>query len=278
MSFTAVDRGFRIVQFLATKGEARFKDFLTLLKPISRTTLSKLLSSLEEIRQIEHTGRIYRLSPASIVLHDHDYATYTLSPALQREVQPAIKHAATRTGHSCALFARVGASTMKIMAAHNLGHPHWSFSPIGYEWPLVPFHSFAQILLAYSSDLEAKEAFSRWQPSLLSICRSENDQLFRAKLQEVRQRGYSVEYREEVSNLMRIAVPVRLPGEAQVRFAVGIAANFVYLIESKKCVETLRATANELAGILAGKVPKFHLEEIVGDTIRTRAGPRKAKA
>lgn len=268
MSVTTVDRGFQVVQYLAKHEEARFKHFVELLKPISRTTLSHLLDSLEAIGEIEHSGRTYRLAPASVALANRSYTTYALPSVLHHAVQAVLRGVSERVGHSCALFARVGVSTMKIMDAHNLAPPHWIFNSPGYEWPLVPFHGFAQVFLAYGSSGDMREAFSRWHASLLPIVQWESDRPFQERLHEVITKGYAVEYREEVPNLMRLAVPVRLPDDKHLRFVVGIAANYVYLVESQKCVEALQKAATELTVILSGKVPRLEFDDHVPNGVR----------
>jgi DNA-binding IclR family transcriptional regulator len=174
-----------------------------------------------------------------------------------------IERTAMESMHSCALFARVGTSTMKIMDEHNLPDPHWPFTPIGYEWPLVPFHGFAQLFLAYGSEAVARDCYVRWHPYLLPQLRPATYQQFRAQLEKIRRQGYAVEYKEELATILRIVVPVTLPGETDVRFAVGMVANFVYLLEAKSCLAALRSAAQELSGILKGNVPQFQLEEKV---------------
>src|SRR5687767_10783979 len=151
MSVAAIERSFRVVHHLKAVGEARFTDFAELLAPISRTTLSHLLGSLEEIGEVERCGRLYRLAPTAAAISGNERTIYSLPPALRNVTHPIIERMALDMMHSCALFARVGASTMKIMDAHNLPDPHWPFTPIGYEWPLVPFHGFAQVFLAHGS-------------------------------------------------------------------------------------------------------------------------------
>jgi DNA-binding IclR family transcriptional regulator len=261
MSVAAIRRSFQVVHHLKTHGEARFTDLVQLLSPISRTALSHLLESLIEIGEIEHAGRRYRLAVTGGALAGNDRSIYSLPPALRAQTHAIIERAAMESMHSCALFARVGMSTMKIMDAHNLPDPHWPFTPVGYEWPLVPFHGFARLFLAYSSDTVARDCYLRWHPYLQPSLRPPTYKAFRAELEKIRRQGYAVEYKAELSTILRIVVPVRLAEDTELRFALGMVANFVYLLEAKRCLAALRSAAQELAGVLQGKVPLFRFEE-----------------
>lgn len=263
MSVAAIRRSFKVVHFLKTHGEARFTDLAALLAPISRTAMSQLLDSLEEIGEIEHSGRQYRLAVSGGALAGPGRTIYALPPALRSRTHAVIERVALESMHSCALFARVGTSTMKIMDEHNLPDPHWPFTPVGYEWPLVPFHGFAQLFLAYGSPAVARDCYVRWHPYLRPAMRPASYRNFRAQLDKIRRQGYAVEYKTELATILRIVVPVTLAGEKEVRFALGMVANFVYLLEAKSCLQALRGGAQEIAAILHGRVPRFQLEEQV---------------
>jgi len=258
MSVAAIRRSFAVVHYLQLHGEARFTDFVRLLTPISRTALSHLLTSLEEVGELERNGRFYRLAPTASCVSGSERAIYALPPALKSQTNAIIERAASRCGHSCALFARVGASTMKIMDEHNLDTPHWPFGPVGCEWPLVPFHGFARVLLAYAPEYVARECYRRWAPYLLPNPRvriAATEDAFLAELAKVRRHAYAIEYKDEVAPLMRVALPVTLPEHGELRFSVGIVAKFVYLLEVDSCLGSLRDAARELADVLKGRVP-----------------------
>ena len=258
MSVAAIRRSFVVIHHLQTRGEARFTDLVRVLAPISRTALSHLLSSLEEIGELERCGRQYRLTSTAAGLAAPRTSIYTLPPALRAQTRPVLERLSAECGHSCALFARVGQSTMKGMDAFNLAAPHWPFPAPGWEAPLVPFHAFARVFLAYAAEPVASEAYNEWEPYLRpnsSVRLPANEQLFFAELAKVRRQGCAVEYKEEVAPIMRVAVPVSLEDEGELRFAVGIVAKFVYLLELDACREALRRAAGELADILRGRVP-----------------------
>ena len=263
MSVAAIKRSFRVVHHLKMAGEARFTDLAALLAPISRTTLSQLLSSLEELGEVERHGRLYRLAPTAAAITGNERTIYSLPPALRTVTHPILERTALDMIHSCALFARVGSSTMKIMDAHNLPDPHWPFTPVGYEWPLVPFHGFAQVFLAHGSEAVARDCYLRWFPYLHEELRAPTYRKFRAHLDKIRRQGYGIEYKQELSTILRVVVPVRLGDDTELRFAVGFVANYIYLIEAKTCLAPLRAAARELAKVLQGKVPLFKFDERV---------------
>lgn len=263
MSISAVRRSFILVHHLKTTGEARFTDIARLLHPISRTALSHLLDTLVNIGELERHGRLYRLAAGAAAISGHERTIYALPHSLQAQTHAVLERTALEIMHSCALFARVGTSTMKIMDEHNLAQPHWPFTPVGYEWPLVPFHGFSRVFLAYAPEAVARDCYVRWYPYLRPNVRTATYKLFRAELDRIRHQGYAIEYKNELSTIMRVVVPVQLPHDGNLRFAVGLVANFVYLLHVKSCLQSLRTAANELAGILAGKVPAFFTEDRV---------------
>lgn len=262
MSVVAIERSFKLVHHLKVHGKARFTDLIHVLAPISRSALSQLLSSLVEIGEVEQHGRDYRLAATAAAVAGHDRSIYALPPVLLSKTHAIIERTAFDMMHSCALFARVGTSTMKIMDAHNLEGAHWPFTPTGYEWPLVPFHGFARLFLAYASESVARDCYVRWYPYLQPGLRAENYRLFRAELDKIRKQGYAVDYKDEVATIMRVVVPVHLPDDNELRFAVGIVANFVYLLEVKSCLKVLRDSAEELAGVLRSRVPVFRFDKV----------------
>lgn len=262
LSVIAIQRSFTVIHYLKTHGEARFTDLVRHLAPVSRSALSHLLFSLVEIGEVERHGRLYRLAPTSTALIGNDRSIYALPPALLSRTQPIIERTALELMHSCALFARVGTATMKIMIGHNLEGANWPFTPTGYEWPLVPFHGFARLFLAHASEAVARDCYVRWHPYLQPHLRTENYRQFRAELDKIRKQGYAVDYKDEVSTIMRVVVPVHLPDDTELRFAVGLVANFVYLLQVRSCLRILRAAAHEMTMVLNGNVPNFRFDKV----------------
>lgn len=254
----AVRRSIKVIRHLKAHPAAQFKDLYKELSPISSTALSKLLQALVRAGELVHVGRLYAIGPAAASAADSAQGIYSLPPDLKEATQILLEHAANQTMHSCALFGWVGTSTMKILSEHNL--PGWLFSPVGYEWPLVPFHGFAQLFLAYAPDVLATDCFYRWYPYLQTHERFDTYPEFAKRLQDIRKIGYAVEYRGELPDILRLAVPVWLPGSDVPRYAVGISANAVCLLELEKCRKILREVADNLARLLAGRVPLFQFD------------------
>lgn len=253
----AVRRSIQVIRHLKTHPTAQFKDLYRELAPISSTALSKLLQALVKAGELVHKGRIYALGPTAASTAGGAHGIYSLPTDLKEATQSLLEQAANETMHSCAMFGWVGTSTMKILAEHNL--PGWLFSPVGYEWPLVPFHGFAQLFLAYAPEVLARDCFYRWYPYLQTHERYENYPEFLKRLQGIRKVGYAVEYRGELPDILRLAVPVWLPGSDVPRYAVGISANAVCLLELEKCRKVLLGVAQTLAQLLTGRVPLFQI-------------------
>lgn len=252
-----LERALKVVRHLQVSGSASFGDLVQVLAPASRTTVSKLLAELEILGEIEHYGRDYRSVPAVL---SGGANIYELPIGLRTKTHPILVRLAHEAGHSCALFARVGVTTMKIMDQSNLDGAHWSFSPAGYEWPLLPFHGFAKMFLAHASAELAQACYGRWQRLLHSELMSPNWNAFQRQLKMIRKQGYALEYQEERSTILRLVVPVPLSGESQLRFAVGFVARHIYLLEIEDWLHVLRQTAEELTTVLDNRVPAFHLE------------------
>ncbi len=259
MSVAAIRRSFLVIHHLKTQGETRFTDLVRLLCPISRTALSHLLSSLEEIGELERDGRFYRLAPAAAALAGSGRTIYDLPPALLAQTQPLLARVSGELNHSCALLARVGNSTMKMMDRCNREEPQPAFGAVGSEWPLVPTHGFARLFLAHAPESMARECYHDWLPYLQPNPRlriAENEQTFCAELAKIRCQRYALEYKEEIQPVLRVAVPVRLAKDSEVRFAVGLVSNFVYLLDVKSYIAALNRVAAALAVVLADKVPR----------------------
>lgn len=276
MSVAAIRRSFLVIHHLKTQGETRFTDLVRLLSPISRTALSHLLASLEEIGELEHDGRKYRLAPTAAALAGSAHTIYALPPALSAQTRPILARVTAETHHSCALFARVGTSTMKVMDVNNLAAPHPVFGAVGHELPLVPFNGFARLFLAYSPETLARECYQHWLPYLRpnpNVRVPASEGAFIEELVKVRRHGYALEYKDELQPIMRVALPVTLPESSEVRFSVGIVANFVYLLQVKSYIESLRQASAALSGVLAGKVPTN-----VFDSYESRSGEFSSSA
>lgn len=241
-----LNRAFIIMEYLKERGEASFGNILEHLHPISRTTLSSLLKELIRLKKITRNGRRYQVKIPHRL--DIDQSTALTDERLS-QVQEQLKHTAQEGGHACALFARVGASTMKIMAMHNLNDTDWNFSKVGTEWPLIPFHGFAKIFLAYSESEVSHNCYHRWSRLLRADLLPGSLEHYLDELTQIRQNGYALEYKEELSSILRLTLPV-WTGEAQPRFVLGYVARAAYLLEFKKCLITLNQASKEISEIL----------------------------
>lgn len=269
MNLAAVRRSIGVIRYLKAHPSARFRDLRQELAPVSSTALAMLLQTLVEEGELQHSGRSYTLSPGAASAAGSPQGIYSLPESLAKPVGELLDEAAKTTVHSCALFGWVGASTFKILATHDT--PDWRFSPIGYEWPLLPFHAVAQLFLAYAPEIVARDSFYRWSPFVHVNESFESYASFAKRIAEIRKKGYAVEYRGERPEIMRIAVPIWFRRKPDPRYAVGMVANAVYLLELQKCISALVDVASKLAKVLEGSVPAFHYKTPIPD--RVDAGP-----
>ena len=240
---------------MKTHPSARFTELVKVLAPISRTALAHLLQSLCEAGELQKNGREYSMHPDASTHGLWPHGIYSLPESVRRDTQPVLATCAFETAHSCALFGWVGTSTMRILDVYNL--PEWPFQPTGYEWPLVPFHGFAQVFLAYGPERLARDCYFRWFPYLQPAMAAGTYQDFQTLLAKIRAAGRAIEYRGEVPTILRIVVPVHLPGENCSRYAVGLTANAVFLLEAQKCLTALQRASAQLTQTMAGRVPLF---------------------
>ena len=241
-------RALSIVCYLQNNQSATFSDLLEALSPVARTTLSTILKELVAEGEIEHVGRSYLSAQGSFA--SHEIEAYRLPERIRQKTQKILSHAGTETQHACAIFARVGRTTMKIVDQYKPAESDWDFSQIGYEWPLVPFHGFAKVFLAHSEEAVVHDCFCRWKSHLLPELAPDTWQDFREQLQRVKDSGYALEYKEERQTILRLAVPVVESQRKEIRFSVGFVARSAYLLEIEKYVAVLERAALELSETL----------------------------
>nr|WP_246459611.1 IclR family transcriptional regulator C-terminal domain-containing protein [Puniceicoccus vermicola] len=243
-----MDRALAVIRFLQRERRASFGELYEELAPISRTTLSALLSSLKRLEEVEHVGREYM--PARGVLGAGDIQFYELPRKVRARTQSVLTRVARESSHACAIFARVGTMTMRIVDQCNLPDGDWRFSPVGYEWPLVPFHGFAKVFLADSDPELARSCYGRWNRHLRPELIPGSWEDFAKQLGRIRKKGYALEYQEESREILRLAAPIHESSRREVRFVVGIVARNVYLLEADECLRILLPAAKELSSVL----------------------------
>ncbi len=250
-----LERALKVVRFLNYRGVASFGELLEALAPVSRGTLAALLKEMVALGELTHQGRSYGLAEG--VLSPPGIRFRSLPETLRAQTQVILKNTAQETGHACALFSRVGRMTMSIADQHNLGGAHWNFSHIGSEWPLVPFHGFAKVFLAYAEEAIVKNCYARWSHNLKPELVPATWEAFCGQLSSVRRKGYALEYQEESKAILRLAVPVRLPGREDVPYVLGLVARSVYLLEMDKCLPPLLVAADALTRTLSAPQGKI---------------------
>lgn len=255
---TRVTRTLALMRHLQEQGAARFEELVSLLNPISRTTLSGLLAELVREGELEQRGRLYLPAQGNLLAAGTNI--YRFPEGLKARTFPLLDELSQQTGHACALFARVGVMTMKIMDQAASPDADWRFSSTGYEWPLVPFHGFAQLFLAYATPEHARLSYQRWSRHLRPGLCEDSWTAFAGKLRTIRRRGYALEYQEELPVLLRLVVPLHRREGKPVCFALGLVARSVYLLELKRYLPLLRTTSAKLEEALEGRVPAFRFD------------------
>lgn len=96
----------------------------------------------------------------------------------------------------------------------------------------------------------AETCFNQWKRHLLPELIPDSKDNFSHQLERICKKGYALEYQEETSAILRLAVPVPEPSREPIRFAVGFVARNIYLLEVEDCLQILTRCAEELSGIL----------------------------
>lgn len=243
-----LQRALKIIRHLQLMGGSRFGELHSVMAPLSKTTLSRLLGELADAGEVAREGRFYHACFGA--MGQHHLSASALPPDLLSSTQAVLRRTADEVGHSCALFARVGRTTMRIVDRHNLEGAHWQFAEVGREWPFVPFHGFAKVFLAHSDDPLALQCYRDWTRYLQPDLVPDSEEIYVRQLAGVRAKGYALEYREESMSLLRIAVPVWIGGGERPSYAFGCAARSVYLLEVDRCLPVILQGAVALGRLL----------------------------
>ena len=247
MTKDTAERTLKIIKHLHENKTATYSELQTRLAPISHTGLTNLLKGLQEIGEIEHFNRVYSLS--YFTKAESAYISRALLPRpFKKDISALIESLANELMRPVALFGWVGESTMKIMERFNLPSA-LPYSHIGKEWPLIPFHGYAQIFLAHAEQTFMMHTFFRWD-AYLRVDHTYDYKKYQAKLKAIRKNGYTIEDKEERSDLVRVAIPVFLEKEKMPRYALGVNLNSNDRLAPESFVPELKKTAEKLSELL----------------------------
>ena len=260
MSHIALNRGLQVLRYLVEHRSARFKDIAKVLDPISPASQMRLLRTLADLGEIEKNNNKYRLSSTSMFRVATSPHPFALRQEISNQLDDIIRRLARQTSYPAALFGWITPGTIMILNSYSPVGSDTQYRPAGEEWPLIPFHDFAQLFLAYAPDFMREDAFFRWNPYLNDAFKSANFQAFVNRLNTIQEQGFTVS--DVIDQTFgSIVQPVMLHGESLPRFAVGVLASDKPDASRIEYILTeLKAVSSELASVLKGSISPKQLE------------------
>ncbi len=260
MSHIALNRGLRVLHHLVENRSARFKDIAQVLDPVSPASQMRLLRTLVQLGEVEKVNNLYRLSSSSIFRMASSPHPFALRREVSTGLDDVIRRLARETSYPAALFGWITPGTIMILNSYSPVGSDTQYRPAGEEWPLIPFHDFAQLFLAYAPEFMREDAFFRWNPYLNENFKSKDFQAFVDRLNLIKEQGFTVS--DVISEKFGSVVsPILLHGEELPRFAVGVLANDKPDSgKIKEILDALGVVSEELAGILKGNISAKQLE------------------
>ncbi len=260
MSHIALNRGLRVLHHLVENRTARFKDISALLDPISPASQMRLLRTLVSLGEVEKDGNQYRLSASSIFRMATSPHPFALRREVHDQLEGIVRKLARDTSYPAALFGWITPGTIIILNSYSPVGSDTQYRPAGEEWPLIPFHDFAQLFLAYAPGFLREDAFFRWNPYLKDAYKANDFQNFIDRLNMIKGQGHTVS--DEISETFGSVVqPVFLHEEAIPRFAIGVLMSDKPSREKISAqLKILNGTAKEISGILKETVSAKQLE------------------
>lgn len=233
----SLSRGLSILEFLAPRQGARFKDIVVGMNGISHTTLSRLLDDLEALGYIAKADGLYSLKRGigrGVVLKPQ--GTIGIVTSLARELSM-----------SAGIFAPLGRMTMMIVDRENVPDQGTIAYP-GREMPMYGVHGFAKVFLGFADEDVRSETYQ----SIAGIVhhRKPDYPSFIAALDETRRTGIAVEEMEWQSHIARFAIAV-FAEERTPRFALGVIGAPENLKRKKEIIDALKKSRDEFEAVLA---------------------------
>lgn len=260
MSHIALNRGLQVLRYLVEHRSARFKDIANVLDPISPASQMRLLRTLAELGEIEKDNNKYRLSSSSMFRVATSPHPFALRQEISNQLDDIVRRHARETSYPTALFGWITPGTIMILNSYSPVGSDTQYRPAGEEWPLIPFHDYAQLFLAYAPDFMREDAFFRWNPYLNDDFKSENFQAFVDRLNTIHEQGFTVS--EVIGDTFgSIVQPVVIHGESLPRFAVGVlASDKPNGSRVAGILKDLKGVADELGSILKASISPKQLE------------------
>ncbi len=260
MSHIALERGLKILHHLVQYKTARFKDLTELLDPISPASQMRLLRTLTELGEVEKVNNYYQLSANSVFRTAASPHPFALRLEVDAELDGIVRELARDTSYSAALFGWITPGSIIILNTYSPIGRSIKYRPAGEEWPLIPFHDFAQLFLAYAPGFVREDAFFRWNPYLKEEYKSLDYQAFIKRLNNIREQGFTIsELAGETFG--SIVNPVVLHGENPPRFAVGVlVTDKPDEKEQGQILDRVSQASDKIAEILRDHISPMQLE------------------
>lgn len=226
---------------------------------VSKPTGHRLLGVLGEAGMVREFGRgVYGLGPQCLVLG----SAFLDGLDLRREAKGVLEDLVSKTGETCHLGIRDGD---RIVYIEKLDSPKLVQlkTRVGLTNPL---HSTAlgKVLLAYDGEADIEAMFARGverrTPNTIT-----DVEVFRAELEEVRERGFAVDDVENEEGIRCVAAPVFDHGGAAV---ASISVSSPEYRVSRERLQEIGALTREAALVLSRRMGYRHGANEIGEEAR----------
>jgi len=245
----AVARALRVLRYLSRRDDATFGQIVALLG-VPHSTAARLLRTLQRLRYVFKHGRRYYLSH-NIARRGPRYNPVGIEGIAppSPEAHAVLERLALDCGQTVALHEPLGRMTTVLVDRVTVEGGLSSNIRLGAEWPLLPYHGWAQVFLAYRPPELVKELYDRWKDTgenrLLTFEQHE------ARLAQIRARGYNVEDREDHPHVVTITAPVFAEDPGDPVLVVGVSTVSVDAATRELMIAALKRAVAQLESFFA---------------------------
>jgi DNA-binding IclR family transcriptional regulator len=205
------ERTLRVLERLAAPGPHPTHAELAFELGIAKSTLTVLLTTLQQLGYVERVDRRYRPGAQLLALGYHLAPHAENELALRRRLRPALETVAARTGETAVLSIEIGAGGDRpgmVLAIDHVESEHpLRFVPATIGRPQPMYRTAAgRVFLAFSG----RSATMLPPESLVPMTEKTlvDPQAIDRELQAVRERGYAINADETYTGVVTLAAPV----------------------------------------------------------------------
>ncbi|KEO56590.1 IclR family transcriptional regulator [Thioclava indica] len=245
----ALDRGIRLLDFVATSSDKPTSTELALALDLPKSTVHGLCSTLTELRLLRrNSDGTFQIGP-----HVMQWAnSFTRETNVVREFAQIWDAESFLPGATVTLSVLEGGEIVYI-AARNSGTIAGFNFRIGMRLPAA-FTATGKAFLSYLTEPEIRALFSKGMPGPMTPYSVQDMSELMRQLRSVQQQGYSVDNQEVAEGMTCIGAPVL---DSQNQPIAAIAVSLLADTLSKGELDDVAASVREIARSLSVKLGAF---------------------